>query len=64
MYVMVNGLVPRATQADKTGVSDDTLEPIIYRPIKLQNLSVVLNRLQTFAILLKKYNNINRMEFI
>lgn len=43
---MANGLVPGATHVAKTGVLDDTLEPIILRLIKLQNLSVMVNILQ------------------
>lgn len=57
MHVMANGLVSRITQVDKIKVSDDTLEPIILRLIKLQNLSVAVNRLQTIVLMLKKISD-------
>lgn len=64
LYAMVNVLVLSGTLAGKIGVTDDTLEPIILRMIKLQNLYIVVNKLQAITLLLKKYNNISHREFV
>lgn len=49
MHVMVSGLLPKATQTNKIGVSDGILELIILRLIKNQNTYVVLNTLNSYS---------------
>lgn len=60
---MANGLVSGRIEAYKIEVLKEILEPMILRLIKLQNLTDVVNTLQTITLLLKK-QNINLKESV